>query len=313
MPPVVIRPLEERDVDEGDAIYREAFTTFLKLPPEKLRKGSYVRNRFAGKQSACFAAESNGKLIGTVFAANWGSVAVLGPCTTRMKGFTAQAGAQLVARAQEQARTWGAQHLVGYTFCDSPRHLEFFHTVDMWPRCITAVMTQLVRKNQSLPAGWVLVSAAGAARAALLEDCSVMTRSVWPGLVVTSEIETVATQNIGDTLVHRGPDGAVDALAVCHHGPGSEANENATYVKVGMVRSGEGAPARFSDLLAAVEAFASQRGSTSYSVGMNTAHHEAYRLLVQKRFMTTELGVSLHYKNDRAYKAEGCWVIDDWR
>jgi hypothetical protein len=48
-------------------------------------------------------------------------------------------------------------------------------------------------------------------------------------------------------------------------------------------------------------------------VGVNTARHRAYRLLVAKGFATDVPGVTMHAPNEPGYDHEDAFVIDDWR
>ena len=72
---VTIRPLEESDLTTADRICRLAFGTFLQLPdPITVFGGAdHVRTRWRTDPSAAFGAVSNGEIVGSNFAANWGS------------------------------------------------------------------------------------------------------------------------------------------------------------------------------------------------------------------------------------------------
>ena len=73
---VRVRPLAEEDLDEADRIFRVAFGTFLGMPePEKFSgDADSVRTRWKADPGAGLAAELDGRLVGSDFAANWGSV-----------------------------------------------------------------------------------------------------------------------------------------------------------------------------------------------------------------------------------------------
>ena len=63
----VIRPLEERDVPEAQRIIRIAFGTFLGASdPEKFRSDlDYAKGRFGAEHVKAFAADDNGRLVGS--------------------------------------------------------------------------------------------------------------------------------------------------------------------------------------------------------------------------------------------------------
>ena len=82
-PDVSVRPLREDDLSEADRIMRLAFGTFFELPDPMTFMGDagYVRTRWLAAPDAAFGAEVDGKLVGSNFATNWGSVGFFGPLT----------------------------------------------------------------------------------------------------------------------------------------------------------------------------------------------------------------------------------------
>jgi hypothetical protein len=83
---LVVRPLEERDLDEADRIARIAFGTYLKVPNpiEVFGDAELVRNRYRADPSAAFCAELDGAVVGSVLATRWGSFAFFGPLTVHV-------------------------------------------------------------------------------------------------------------------------------------------------------------------------------------------------------------------------------------
>ena len=81
---VVIRPLAAADLDEADRIFRVAFGTFLgAAEPDRFGADlEMIRTRWRADPAAALAAEVDGRLAGSNFAANWGSVGFFGPLTT---------------------------------------------------------------------------------------------------------------------------------------------------------------------------------------------------------------------------------------
>ena len=82
---VIVRALGEKDLSEAKRIFHVAFGTFLGLPNpmEFCADRDYVRTRYIADPSAAFGAEVDGKLVGSNFVANWGSVGFFGPLTIR--------------------------------------------------------------------------------------------------------------------------------------------------------------------------------------------------------------------------------------
>src|SRR5262245_16346228 len=66
----IVRRLREEDLAEADRIFRTAFGTFLGLPDPSSFAGDadWVRSRFADDPEAAFAAELDGRLVGSNFA-----------------------------------------------------------------------------------------------------------------------------------------------------------------------------------------------------------------------------------------------------
>jgi hypothetical protein len=80
---VIVRPMREEDLDEADRIMRLAHGTFLGMP-EPLRfngNADYVHTRYCADPPAALAAEVDGKIVGSNFALDWGSMGILGPLT----------------------------------------------------------------------------------------------------------------------------------------------------------------------------------------------------------------------------------------
>ena len=92
---VSVRPLQEGDLATADHVMRLAFGTFLGLPDPSsfLGDAGYVRTRWRANPDAAFAAEINNEVVGSNFAANWGSVGFFGPLTIRPDLWGVWAGA----------------------------------------------------------------------------------------------------------------------------------------------------------------------------------------------------------------------------
>jgi hypothetical protein len=73
---VRVRLLAAEDLDEADRICRVAFGTFVGVPrPERFfGDADLVRTRWQADPGAALAAELDGRVAGSNFAANWGSV-----------------------------------------------------------------------------------------------------------------------------------------------------------------------------------------------------------------------------------------------
>lgn len=76
---ITIRPLVENDLSEADRIFRLSFGTFLGISDPMTFGGDtdYVKSRFYSDPFAAFAAEVDGKLVGSNFTAKWGKCRIL--------------------------------------------------------------------------------------------------------------------------------------------------------------------------------------------------------------------------------------------
>jgi hypothetical protein len=174
-------------------------------------------------------------------------------------------------------------------------------------------MARPIEGSPGLPPGAGLVSELNPHdRVACLDDCRKLCDAIYAGLNVNGEIESVAAQALGDTLLLRDGD-RLDGLAVCHIGPGTEAGSGICYIKFGAVRSGPSAGAGLGRLLEACAALGASGGATRLLAGVNTARQEAYEILLASGFRTEYQGVTMHRPNEPGYSRPGALVLDDWR
>jgi hypothetical protein len=131
-----------------------------------------------------------------------------------------------------------------------------------------------------------------------------------------TEIYSVEKQRLGDTLLLREGkknNGTLNAMAICHCGPGTEAGSGTCYVKFGAVRPSQDSSIYFDHLLAVCELFAKSQQLSHVTAGVNLGRHNAYRKMIEHHFRTDLQGVAMHKPNDAGYNTEDTYVIDDWR
>jgi GNAT superfamily N-acetyltransferase len=208
---------------------------------------------------------------------------------------------------------WGVTHRGLFTFPSSTKHVSLYQRYGFRPRFLTPVLAKPAARGPGAGAtGWTPLSEMADAEAAG-PACSELTGEIYPGFEVEREIRTAERQKLGDTVLVHGPSWALDAFAVCHSGPGSEAGTGVCYVKVGAARLGPEVGDRFRRLLEACEAFATTRGATVVVAGVNTARRGAYDMLLDRGFRPEMIGVTMHDAPDDGYHHPGAWVLDDWR
>lgn len=219
-----VRPLQESELPAADYIMRLAFGTFLGLPEPTAFMGDadYVFTRWKANPDSAFGAEDNGELVGSNFASNWGSVGFFGPLTIHPERWEQGIAKSLMGPVMECFAKWNTKHAGLFTFAQSAKHVGLYQKFGFWPRFLTAIMSKPVEQvNDQLQWSKFSEVSEGEQESTLL-TCRQLTDSVYEGLDVTREIQSVAVQGLGDTVL-LWEDGKLVGLAVCHCGPGSEA------------------------------------------------------------------------------------------
>ena len=136
-----IRPLTEADLPEAKRLIRVAFGTFLGAPdPENFWADlDYVRARFGAENTAAFAAEQDGGVVGSNFATRWGSVGFFGPLTIRPDLWDGGVGQRLVGAVCEAFAQWDVRHAGLFTFAQSAKHVWTYGKFGFHPRFLTAI------------------------------------------------------------------------------------------------------------------------------------------------------------------------------
>lgn len=309
-----IRPLREADLPEADRIFRLAFGTFLGMPEPLAFAGDadYVSTRWRASPGATLGAYADDRLVGSNFAARWGSFGFFGPLTVHPDLWDKGIARRLLASTMSLFERWGTRHTALFTFPQSAKHVGLYQAFGFWPQQLTPVMVKPVAAVVDTNAWRAWSDLDAESRTATRNACRALTDAVFSGLDVTSEIESVSGQRIGETvLVHDGKE--LVAFAICHLGKGSEAGSGTAYIKFGAARPGPASDAHFERLLSACEAMAHARGMTQLMAGVNTSRHDAYRQVLARGFRTVLQGVAMQQGNALGYNRADCFVIDDWR
>jgi len=314
MSPVVIRPLTEADLVDADRVFRVAFGTFLGAPDPRQFFGDaeFVRTRWHADNDAAFAAVRDGRLVGSNFVTNWGSVGFFGPLTVDPACWSQGIAKRLLAPTVEVFDSWGTRHAGLFTFAQSAKHVGLYQRFGFWPRFLTAVMSTPVGPPAPAHAGARMSDLAAAARPGALASVRELTDAVYPGLDLSREIESVLNQGLGDVVLIDDT-AALQGVAICHVGAGTEAGGGSCYVKFGAVRPGQQAARRFELLLDACYRLAADKGAVRLAVGANAGRDKAWTALARRGFRTGLQGVTMHRPNEAGYSHSDSYVIDDWR
>jgi GNAT superfamily N-acetyltransferase len=311
---VVVRPLGEAELDDADRIYRLAFGTFLGMPePEQFGGDSeFVRTRWQANPSAALAATIDGEFVGSNFATGWGSVGFFGPLTVAPPYWDKGVGRHLLDATMDLFASWETQHIGLFTFAQSAKHVGLYQRYGFWPRFLTAIMTRPVDPTANRSPATTMSDVPRKERPGVMRELTELTDAVYPGLDVSSEVDSVLAQKLGDTVLI--DDGAgLQAIAVCHIGAGSEAGSNTCYVKFGAVRPGPDARRLFGELVEGCDSLAAARGASVVIAGANAGRDQAWMALADIGFRRDFQGVSMHRPNEPGYSTSDSFVIDDWR
>jgi len=310
---IAVAPLEEHDLREADRVFRVAFGTFLGLPDPThfYSTADYVRTRWRAGPSSAFAAKLNDQLIGSVFAAKWGSVGFFGPLTVRPDFWDKGVGKSLLGSIVDLFGKWDIEHAGLFTFAQSAKHVSLYQKFGFWPRYLTAIMSKPVSASADPPPSCYGALDQGG-RGKCLTACNALTGTILEGLSLEWEISSVASQQLGDTVLVW-DDGRLAGFGICHCGEGTEAGQGSCYVKFGAAQPGPGARNAFDQLLKACEHYAATRGLSRLVAGVNVARHAAYRRLLEAGFRTDLQGVAMQKPNEAGYNRPDVFLIDDWR
>jgi ribosomal protein S18 acetylase RimI-like enzyme len=311
---LVVGALDEKDLPEAARILCFAFGTFVGAPDPKSywSDRDYVYGRQHAAHAASFGAKLDGKLVGSNFATNWGSVGFFGPLSVHPDLQERGVGRALLASTMAQFDAWGTRLVGLFTLAQSAKHIALYQKYGFYARMLTAIMSMPAVLRQR-PAGWSRFSELDETQQQeALRSCRNVTDTLYSGLDLTEEIRTAHAQGVGDTVLLEGA-GGIAAFAVCHYGPRSEAGAGYFFVKFGAVRDGPSAEQDYRRLLDACEALAVAVRMPKLLAGVNMARQEAYRHLVARGFRTETQGVAMHRHNDPGYSRAGVYIIDDWR
>lgn len=315
MSKVLVRPMRQGDLEEADRIVRLAFGTFLAMPDPMQFMGdaNYTRTRYNADPPAALTAEIDGRVVGSNFALDWGSVGVFGPLTIHPDYWDKGVAKELLDHTMTIFQAWGTKHVGIFTFAQSSKHVHLYQKYGLWPRYLTAVMSKQVERVGNAGFNEISYSRLGPdGQKEMMRECTGLTGSIFPGLDLKKEINSVANQKLGDTILLKAGN-AIAAMAVCHCGPGTEAGSGNCYVKFGAVRPSPDSARVFDSLLDACERYAKSQNASRIIGGANMGRHNAYRRMIERGFRTDMQGVAMQKPNEPGYNRKDIFLIDDWR
>lgn len=290
-----------------------AFGTFLGFEdPTQFAPGvDYIATRWRADPTATFAAEHHGRLVGSNFAANWGSFGCFGPITVLPEYWDKQVAQVLLQATMARFDAWGIEHRGLFTFPDSPKHIHLYEKYGFRTGYLTTVMEKQVDPDLDTEVD-SFSALSQRERKPAADACAALTGEILDGLNVQREIYAVTDQGIGDVSLIYG-DAGLAGFAVCHCGEGTEAGDGTCLVKFGAVRPGRVSGSLFERLLTSCETIAARNSLARLALGINMGRRRAYRQLRESGFRTLTMGVSMETLPGRSYNRPEVYVIDDWR
>lgn len=306
--------MRKGDLPHADLIMRLAFGTFRGAPDPSSFMGDadYVFTRFAAEHEAAFVAEFAGRVVGSNFATNWGTVGFFGPLTVHPDFQSRGVGKALMEPVMESLAAWGTRLAGLYTFANSAKHVGLYQRFGFYPRFLTAIMELVIPGSPRDTNVAFLSRLRELDRESALTGCRVLTNRIYDGLDLTHEIAELQRQSLGEVVLLDDEQG-ISGAAVCHYGPRTEAGSGVLYIKFGAVRSGPGVGDRFARLLDGCEELARVCGLPRLRAGVNLGRVGAYEAMLRRGYRTVDQGVAMHRPNEPGYSRPEIYVVDDWR
>lgn len=312
---LIIRPLLEKDLIEADRIMRLAFGTFTRQtdPRNYMDDAGVVIPRWRTAPEYSFAAEIDGRLVGSNFVARWGSFGKLGPVSIDPAYWGLGLASYLIAPAVDLLDTWGVQFTGLFTFPHSPKHIGLYQKFGFHPRWLTMIFGKEIDPNENESDVWSALSQLdNQQRDSVLKSCKQLTTMIYEGLDLTQEIEAIAAQRLGDTLIVW-EQNEIIGFAACHVGPNTEAGSNACYIKFGAAAQGIKGRDNFKKVLTSCEVFAKKANARRIELGINTACLEAHEEILSAGFKILRTGIAMHRPNMPGFSNAYNFVIADMR
>jgi GNAT superfamily N-acetyltransferase len=309
--------LKREELPEANRIFRVAFGTFLGMPDPAAFAGDreMVTARWPAKHITMLAARINGRLVGSNVLTRWGSFGFFGPLTILPEFWNQGVAKALMQATIDRFDRDGIRRSALFTFAHSTKHVGLYRAFGYWPGYLTALMKREPQPpsiaDAKAAAPVLLSQQSKAAREQIIQQCRRLTNRLDRGLDLTGEIRLLLAQKLGDVPVTF-TRGTLDAFALCHQGPGSEAGTKLCYVKFAAARSGPGAAERFDRLLQALDAFAIARG-VPIEAGINMAREHAFRRMLTHGYKPVSQGISMQRPHTPGYNRPDTFVLDDWR
>ena len=192
------------DLDSADRVMRLAFGTIRGLPDPEGAFGDSdsVRTRFSAAPDCAWVAELEGNVVGSVFAARWGSFGFFGPLSVHPDLWDRGIGGRLLQPVVASFTRWAVRQAGLFTFAGSLKHLGLYQKHGFWPGALTIVTAKAPGLRSQ--GDYALFSdERHSSEERVLEELRALTDRIFPGLDLEREIRAVSSQELGDTILVR--------------------------------------------------------------------------------------------------------------
>ncbi|MBU6453779.1 MAG: GNAT family N-acetyltransferase [Cyanobacteria bacterium REEB67] len=309
-----IKALSQDDLLAATRVCKIAFSAQLGISnPDLFNAGASLGARLALEPNGNYGAFDEEQLVGSIFSANWGSVGYFGPLTVLPEYWGQGIAQKLLEPVMGNFAAGGTTCQGLFTFSNSPKHIALYQKFGFYPRFLTAIMSKSVTSAIASNNDVVTYSSLGPQRQIeCLEGLSAICDDLYVGLDLSKEVLTLESLRCGETVLLLEGESPV-GFAVCHFGPGSEAENGGCYLKFAAVKRGDDAARHFRELIQRVDHLIGTVNVSKIVAGINLARQGAYESLLALHFRPFTYGVLMQRPNVAAYDRPDCFVIDDWR
>lgn len=269
-------------------------------------------HRLAADPEGALVAEQDGRLVGALGSAWWGTVAWFGPVGVEPQRQRIGAGRALVGAWMDCQRGRGVQLLGLETWAQSGGHLRLYGSLGFQPLWLSAGMSLTVPPGpHELPPGVQRFSAlAPREQRVALDALAGVAGRVYLGMDWRREILAAASTGSGDALLLAGGEG-IAGLAVCHTGT-LVPHIDRLLVSLLAVDPEAGGEAPFLRLLDGVEALARILGCKHVHARVCTRFTAAHAALRARGFRDDGAMARLKQGAHLEYERPDLYLLDSW-
>ncbi len=307
-----IRQISSGEAKEADLIMKTAFGTFIGLKEPKRFAGdsSFVSSRWSTDKNRVFGAFLEGELIGSNVATLWGAFGFFGPLSIHPDYWGRGYANELMEPVIDLLTATHVKASGLFTFPDSLKHISMYEKFGFYSSYLTVILAKSLSSKTIEKTDQSLKKLPRTVQEDTLNDCRVVSESIFPGLDLSGELLGATREGQGSILITE----TGNSFGLCHSGKGSEAGSKTSYLKFGAVRSNQSDSKReFKHLLDLCETDSTSKGSTTLVAGVNAGRRDAYRVLRDKGYKPITTGVSMVKPGGHPFSSPELFVIDDWR